>query len=195
MPDIDRWKSMYRRIWKVVIGGQSYIYRELNAGEYLGLVGASHSDCEFEEGIIGEALLYPDLDLDTSPARLVTDIANHILTSNMFDDSDRWIAHVNSVKDRIRPRKAPGGKLITDDPIMGMVVQITSAFPAYRPEDVLAMSMEDILDRLAWSELALGDAGPPNVPDGMNPMEKESATASTNALYEEMRKHNAKSRS
>jgi len=201
---IHEWKSKYR-IWKVVIGDQDYVYRQISAGEYISITNASRDDCEFEDSIIREALLYPTIDMDSSPTRLITDLAGCIVKSNMLDDTTRWQTYVDGVKDRIRPR-SEGGRLVTSDPLIGIIVQIISAFPAYKPEELMELPIEKLLDRLAWSELALGNIPHPqrnsNIPMGLSPqdrqkyLEGQSAQASSAALQEEMRKRaNAKSRS
>jgi len=196
--------------------GEEYVYRRVAVDEYLRVVDASHDDHELEDAIIREALLYPhNFDIDNTPAGIPTVLARCMLRSSLLqavsDDLDVttvWQGYIDEEKVKITPRR-DGRRLVVDDPITPLVIQISQAFPAYKPTEVLALPIEEILKLVAWSELVLGNVQPEGEREGpaapgaggrkwirsKGELEGKSAAASARALAERMRMENARGRS
>jgi len=202
---ISEWKSIWGPIWRITISGYEFIYRRLTISEHRVMHSASLNDCEFEDAVVREALLYPE-DLGDLPAMIPTVLAGHILDASMLGaDSDSWSVYLNSRKDSLTSRRVDGSReLVIDDPIIPLVVQICQVFPAYKPDELLKLPVSDLLDRLAWAELAMGNLKerkePSSVPPGLSGGERQqylegaSADASKAALEEEMRRAKPKIR-
>ncbi len=205
-PDIDEWKKEYGRIYRIVIGPYECIYRRLTAAEYMDIVDASLSDCALDDAIVRGALLYPQLDPGATYTRVYSQLSSCIVEASMLGEAGEWQRHIDMRKAAITPRRGPGNALVTDDPIMGLILHIIGAFPSYRPEDLLHLPIEDILDRVAWADVMLGNVDKPeaprNMPMGLSGPERQQylddvaskmATAGAAALREEMRNAKAKS--
>lgn len=201
MTDIDNWRMEYGRLYRVSIGPYECIYRRLTAAEYIQIVDASLSDCALDDAIVRGALLCPQLDPDTTYTGVYSQLSSYIVQSSMLGEASEWQGHIDMRKAAITPRRGPDNALVTDDPIMGLILHIIGAFPSYRPEDLLRLPIEDILDRVAWADVVLGNTDKPapmNMPAGLSGTERQqhlegiAAQTSAVALREEMR--NAKAR-
>ena len=209
--DIEKWKTEWGAIYRVMMGPYVFIYRRLTIQEHRTIYSASLIDCEFEDNVIGEALLYSDADIQELPAVVPTALAAHILESSLLgtriteenptgDISPQWQIHIDMKKRTVTPRRDESTReLVVEDPIAPMIVQVMQAFPAYRMRELMDLPMEDLLDLVAYSELALGtikpDITPPTtMPRGLNGADRQeylesmSMEASTKDLKDEMRR-------
>lgn len=83
MEDIEllkrEWKQKYGEVYSVVVDGISYFFRTITRKEYEEIKELALDEFMMEEDIINKALLYPPLNLDTSPPGLVTNLVGEIL--------------------------------------------------------------------------------------------------------------------
>lgn len=147
MENIEEYKSKYGDIYSITILDQEYIYRTISIGEYHRVYSASRTDAEMEDGIVREALLYPDID-SSILAGIPTILANNILISSNMDLS-RWDSVVSEKKSNIIGNKNP-----SEDPIIGRIITITEAF-RYSPIELYNMGADQLLDLCAWAEIKL----------------------------------------
>lgn len=218
----DEWKRDYGKIWKFTLNSVSYIYRRITIAEYIGITTASLSNHEMENLVVREAVLFPEkLDVNSMRHYDVETLCNHIVNASMlgslndWEGTDEWATYIEKELAGITPsRRTKDGNVSVDDPLMPLVIQVCKTFPAYKPEDLMDMNVEDLLKRVAWAKFALGDvrmSGKPpvkSVPEpkrpvnahkvmySQNQLENMSAEASAEALADEMRiQRNAKPRS
>jgi hypothetical protein len=200
--DVHTWKIQYGELYKVCIGEYEFIYRRLTIAEHRRIVATSQGDCELEDNIVREVLLYPDYQdiADDSPAMVLTVLSGHILESSLLgarvrkydprnppaangqDISTKWEEYLEGRRKELTPRKDKAtGRPIVDDPIMPLIIGITNAFESYKPEELMELPMHDLLDRVAWAELKVGalqgDSGrqsPRSMPQGLSGPQRQS---------------------
>lgn len=81
---IQEWKNTYGRIFSVSVRGTDYVFRELTFAEYKEFSKLSQfSSADAEEAALKASLLYPEeLDLDASPAGLVSSLVEEVLETS-----------------------------------------------------------------------------------------------------------------
>lgn len=147
LENIEEYKFKYGDIYSITILDREYIYRTISIGEYHRVYSASLSDAEIEDGVVREALLYPEIS-DSILAGIPTILANNILLSSNMDLS-RWDSIVLEKKSSIIGNKTP-----SEDPIIGRIITITEAF-RYSPTELYNMDADQLLDLCAWAEIKL----------------------------------------
>lgn len=146
---IEEYKLKYSNIYAVNILNVEYIYRTMSIGEFHRVYSASRTDVELEDGIVREALLYPDILLDNILAGIPTILSNCILTSSGIGNISNWDSIVEEKKSRITGSKNP-----SEDPIIGRIITITEAFK-YNPIELYNMDPDQLLELCAWAEIKL----------------------------------------
>ena len=196
-------------VYLMVVNNIEYIFKTLSISEYIKLENASIDDHDLQDMIVIEALLYPDIDIRRIIAGTFESLYNSIMiTSNL--NHDKWGEKMAVYKSRFTPTTIEDGNLGFTKPLIPLIIQICKAFPAYKPEDLMVMSIDDILQRASWADLLLNDfrvndnvdtnTGETPVMDNMQQsgrkwslsheeLEKISAEASDKALREEMNKY------
>jgi len=86
---VDAWKEKFQgvEISSVHIGGQLFIYRGLNRGEYMAIMTQGFDKGKNEEHIASRGLLWPEismLDWVTRPAGLPITLSDLILAASSF---------------------------------------------------------------------------------------------------------------
>jgi len=168
--DILEWKDKYRSVYRVVILDHECYYRKLRIIEYVRIEGASLTDLQYEEAVVRGVLLYPGFDtLYGSYAGVISTLSTCILRSSCLELSaedlkeevplaDAWARGIDEEKRKILPRTDPvSGQLVIDKPIIPLILNIIQVIPSYRPEELLMMTMDQILERVAWAQYMTGD--------------------------------------
>ena len=208
LPDerqLDLWRGEYGDIYRIIIAGNTFIYRRLTIGRYRNIIAASRNDCELQDNLIREALLYPsDPDLDNIPAMVPVTLSKGIIKSSMLDGTVGWDTYLNDRRKKLTPRRdRDTGTVVVDDPIIPLVIEVCKAFPGYTPDDLMELTIPELLDRVSLAELLMGGIQPDKpttMPSGMTGSDRQqflvdqSADASTRALREEVER-NARAKS
>jgi len=194
------YKDKYGYIYKVSIDGTDYQYRTLTVGEYRDMIRAATDDASLEDSIVMAALLYPEIDYDSICAGIITVLCNYILSSSNLSDKNTWQDTIDDRKKGLLPRRDTStGELVVDDPIIPIIIGICRVFPSYKPDDLLAMTVNELLDRAAWAEVVMRATDnttntdtniPPGLPADQRKklLERISAERSERALRDEMSK-------
>ena len=196
-------------VYHVIIRGYQFFYRLINIGEYVKLKSAATTDCEFEDNVVMAALLYTDAFRDKLPAGIYQTLADTILMSSNFDMST-WQGQIDERKADITPSKVSNNEVGFTNPVIPLIIQVCRAFPAYKPDDLFNLSVDELLEKVAWAEIMLGNysettnkknntPSPGNIEHGnigtpkkwsytQQDLEQMSIEASAAALAEEIRK-------
>jgi hypothetical protein len=197
-------------VYNVTIHGCQFFYKEINIGEFVKIKSATTTNVEFEDCVVMVALLYTDTNIDKLPAGVLHVLSNCILKNSDFD-MDNWQVRIDEKKKDITPSKINKNEVGFTNPVIPLIIQICRAFPSYKPEDLFNLSVDELLERVAWADIMLGNfeevntnrskiPGEVNIDSGsietpkkwsytQQDLERMSAQASANALAEEMRNH------
>ena len=209
-------------VYIIVIDHIEYIYKCITLCDYIKLEMASMDDLDMQDMVVMEALLYPDGYQHITISRMLAGTFQQLYINIMKTsglDHKHWEERISTYRSKFIPTTTDGGNLGFTNPIVPLIIQICKAFPAYKPEEVMAMTVDDILQRAAWADIMLNNfMAPANTQQpnsntantegfqDLNPvddfqqrgrkwnlsqqeLEQMSADASTAALREEMAKH------
>ena len=126
-------------------GDVEVFYRSLSAKEYftLGMLEDTSSDTVVEDMLIDAAVLEPDnpRDILGEDSACLTDLCNKIVESSVMDQDE-------VIEEARRLREIEEGNVFTI-----MISQIISHIPAYKPEDLEDLNLEQLLDKAILAEM------------------------------------------
>ena len=200
-------------VYAIVIDDIEYIYKCITLNDYIKLEMASMDDYDMQDMVVIEALLYPDISISRVLAGVFQQLYIAIMNTSGLNH-EHWEERISTYRNKFTPTTTEGGTLGFTNPIIPLIIQICKAFPAYKPEDIMIMNVDDILQRAAWADIMLNNfsaptkqpTSTPTNDDGFKPvddfqqrgrkwnlsqqdLEQISMDASTEALREEMAKH------
>lgn len=138
---IREWKKKHGKIYSIEDRGKTYVFRELTMGEYrlAEILSESEGSAGAEDYIVETALLHPDLDLDRSPAALVSAVAEEIMNISGMGDINYARETLN--RERSKAQELPGL----------MKAFILSTMP-YTEEQLDEMTFSDLAAKVALAE-------------------------------------------
>jgi hypothetical protein len=136
-------------VYSLILNDTEYIYRKISLKEYAILDSASTDDYDLQDLVVVEALLFPETDILSMPAGTFELLYVAIMETSCMTHV-QWAERILDYK-RVISQSSGGFKR----PIGPLIIKICKAFPAYKPEDIMEMDVETMLQRAAWADALL----------------------------------------
>lgn len=143
---IQSLRARFDHTYSVEREGVEFIFRPLTWDEHRILVERGGEDPEQADTIVRTVLLYPAYKdvVDTVDAGVIESLATEIVGVSGFSSVEAFNQGLEWAREEVNKVE------------FEVVGAICKAFPAYKPEDVYAMSFLDLMVRLAMAEKVLG---------------------------------------
>ncbi len=142
--DIQKWKQKYGKIYRVVINGGTYIYRQLTIGECSVIYPLIESGQDAEDEIL-KAVLYPEnFDPDKVLLGITSALTTYILKSSKIFDQDIFVKYVNEVRNRV--------KSLMSNPFYVWKMAIIQNLPGYTFEDLDKLNIDKFFELVCLCE-------------------------------------------
>lgn len=136
------WRSKYKEVYSATLGDTEFWFRALTVAEIDAITTANQSSVDIEDLYIHTAVLYPlNVDLDDFKAGHITQLVNQIMDVSGVSD-------ISFILSTLLERRTT----IQTDVVAMMKVFIIGAMPMYKEEDLDALTVKQLTERVVLAE-------------------------------------------